>query len=133
MPRTCVTGTFGWRRRIPASASNPLLGGLDALRHFLLLCGFRRLGTGHFAELAPDARFIVRMNFLEVSKLALGDVMRNAPHGFRHVEEEPRLLAGVEQVEERGDLLVVVIAVAVIVALSVAHDFQGRLGITLVL
>ena len=78
---------------------DPLLGGLETLRHNLLLGGLRCLGAGHLVELAPNARFIVRMHLLEVRKLPLGNLVRDAPHGFRHIEEEPRFLARIEQIE----------------------------------
>ena len=90
-----------------------LLGGLDALRHLLLLGDFRRLGAGHLVELAADASFIVWMHASEMGELPLDDFMRHTPHGLRHVEIEPRLLSGIEQIEQRRDLLVVVVAVAV--------------------
>jgi aryl carrier-like protein len=56
-----------------------LLGGLDALRHLLLLGDLRRLGAGHLVELAADASFIVWMRFLEMGELPLDDVMRLPP------------------------------------------------------
>src|SRR3972149_4884854 len=42
------------------------------------------------------------------------------PHRFRDIEIEPRLLACVEQIEQRRDLAIVVVAVAVIVARRIA-------------
>jgi hypothetical protein len=46
-----------------------LLGGLDALRHFLPLRGLCRFGSGHLIELAANAGFVVRVDLLEVRKL----------------------------------------------------------------
>ena len=121
-PSTSGDGTSGW-----------LLRGLDALRHLLLLRGLRRLGARHVRKLAPHTRLIVRMHLLEMRELPLGDLMRDTPHGFGAVEKQASLLAGIEQIEQRRDLLVVVIAVAVIVAIGVARDRQRRLGEALVL
>src|SRR3990170_2472062 len=97
-----------------------LLGGLDPLRRDLLLRDLRGLGPRHVGELAPDPCLIVRMDLSEVGKLPLDDLFRHAPHRFRDIEIEPRLLACVEQIEQRRDLAIIVVAVAMIVARRIA-------------
>ena len=52
-----------------------LLGGLDALRHLLLLGDLGRLGAGHLVEFAADASFIVWMHASEMGELPLDDFM----------------------------------------------------------
>jgi hypothetical protein len=52
------------------------------------------LGPSHLLERPPHARFIIRMHFLEMRELALGDLVRNALHRLRHVLEQPLLLSG---------------------------------------
>src|ERR1700738_4514705 len=96
------------------ASSTSLKGCAGSLR------GLRGLGTAHAVERGAHASLIFHVHLLEMSELALRNFLRNAPHRFGDVAEQPALLSGVEQIEQLGDLLVVVIAVAVIVAIGVA-------------
>jgi len=64
----------------------------------------------------------------EMPKLTLDDVVRAATHRRGDVGEEPGLLVGVEKIEQGAGLNVIVVALAVVITIRIARNFQRRFG-----
>src|SRR5229473_3799770 len=85
------------------------------------------------AQRFRDARAICGIGLVAVDDLPLDDLDRYALHRRLVVMEELVLLVGRHQPEEIPRLPVIIIAVAVIVAIGIARDFQRRFVEALVL
>src|SRR3954471_781403 len=85
------------------------------------------------AKRLRDAGAVVGIGTIEVHDLPLNDVERNAVHRRLDVVEQLVLLLRRHQPEKIAGLTVIIVAVAVIVAVGIAGDFQRRLAEALVL
>src|SRR5258705_4062916 len=85
------------------------------------------------AKRLRDAGAVVGIRTLEVHCLPLDDVERNAVDRRLDVVEQLVLLLRRHQPEEIAGLTVIIVAVAVIVAVGIAGEFQRRLAEALVL
>src|ERR1700759_5430291 len=80
-----------------------------------------------------DAGAVFGIGPVAVADLPLDDLDRHAFHCSLVVVEELLLLVGRHEPEQVAGLTIVVVTVAVIVAVSIAREFQWRLAETLVL
>src|ERR1700676_2126443 len=97
------------------------------------LLGSDRLRFEVDAQRLRDAGAIVGIGPIAMHDLPRDDLGRHAFHRSLVVMEQLLLLVGRHQPEQVSGLTVIIVAVAVIVAVGIARDFQRRLAKALVL